>query len=435
MKLALSLRNVSKEYRMYSSKADRALEALFPFKNRHTVFRALNKVDLDVSKGEILGIVGHNGAGKSTLLKIISGILSPTSGNLKVNGSIGALIELGSGFNPQFTGRENILFWGSIMGYSKSEIQDLLPQVLEFADIGEFIDHPLKIYSSGMKARLAFALKTCVNPDILIVDEVLSVGDVLFQRKSFARMEKMLQRGGTILFVSHSLPSVAELCTRAILLDRGEVLQSGHPKQIIVNYEKLQFSSKEDAKFLREEFRKEKIVNIPSPKTDHNLETFKSLTPEIIKNDARISVGQFQVFNSEGKPVNCLQMYEIYEISYTLHFADDVEGCIQDIAFRSVRGLKLSHASTAYFPVNQNKFSKGQSLHMRWQFECNLTPSTYFINLAFLKDGELIKKYSDIFAFKVINSSAIKISGLVGLKQKVLFEKVTTTLAQETTSS
>ncbi len=229
--LAISLSNVSKCFKRYDRPIDRLKEVLLPSKNYADDFWALRDINLEIPKGQSVGIVGRNGSGKSTLLQIIAGILTPTTGEVNINGRVSALLELGSGFNPEFTGRQNVFFNGRLLGLDKIEIEQKFEEIAEFADIGDFIEQPVKTYSSGMFVRLAFAVATSTTPDILIVDEALSVGDEAFQRKCFARIQSIQDRGGTILFVSHSASSVVELCKYAVLMSLGEILLSGSPKK------------------------------------------------------------------------------------------------------------------------------------------------------------------------------------------------------------
>lgn len=220
--IAIEVKNVSKIYRLYDRPIDRLKEAVDPFKKKyHKEFYALSNVNFEVKRGETVGIIGKNGSGKSTLLKLITGVLTPNSGKIEVVGRVSALLELGAGFNPEFTGVENIYLNGTMMGYSKEDISKKVDSILDFADIGDFVSQPVKTYSSGMFARLAFAVAINVEPDILIVDEALSVGDVFFQNKCFRKFEELKDRGTTILFVSHDLGSVKQMCSRVLWLDEG----------------------------------------------------------------------------------------------------------------------------------------------------------------------------------------------------------------------
>lgn len=226
--LAIKVSNVSKNYKLYSKPFDRLKEALHPFKKKfHNNFNALNDISFKIRKGEIVGILGTNGSGKSTILKIITGLLNPSQGTVEVNGKISALLELGAGFNHEYTGLENVYLNGTMMGFSKEQMDEKLDDILSFADIGEFVRQPVKTYSSGMFARLAFAVAINIEPDILIVDEALAVGDMFFQEKCYEKMKDMVRSGATILFVSHSLPAIRNFCQRAIWIEKGILRDQG----------------------------------------------------------------------------------------------------------------------------------------------------------------------------------------------------------------
>lgn len=219
---AVSIKSLTKKYKLYANKQDRLKEAVsLTHKNYHKDFWALQDITFDVFKGETVGIIGTNGSGKSTLLKIITGVLTPSEGTVDITGKISALLELGTGFNQEYTGMENIYLNGRMMGYSKKEMEERVPEIVEFADIGEFIHQPVKTYSSGMFARLAFAVAINVDPDILIVDEALSVGDLFFQNKCFKKFRELKEKGVTILFVSHDISSVRQMCSRVLWIEKG----------------------------------------------------------------------------------------------------------------------------------------------------------------------------------------------------------------------
>ncbi len=235
--IAIKVKNVTKIYHLYDKPQDRFKEALHPFrKSYHHDFFATNDISFEIKKGETVGIIGKNGAGKSTLLKMITGVLTPTSGDIQVNGKIASLLELGAGFNPEITGLENIYLNGILMGFSQQEMEPKIEAILEFADIGEFISQPVKVYSSGMFARLAFSVAINVDPDILIIDEALSVGDARFQSKCIRKMEELAKKGITILFVTHDMQSVNKFCKEVIWLQDGKISQLGEPAKIIENY-------------------------------------------------------------------------------------------------------------------------------------------------------------------------------------------------------
>ncbi|MDD3769158.1 MAG: ABC transporter ATP-binding protein [Sulfuricurvum sp.] len=234
---AISVKHLTKVYKLYDKPIDRLKESLHPLgKKYHNDFYALNDVSFEIKRGETVGIIGKNGAGKSTLLKIITGVLTPTSGHVHVNGRIASLLELGAGFNPEYTGIENIYLQGTLMGYTREEMEAKIDEILAFADIGDFVHQPVKMYSSGMFARLAFAVAINVDPDILIVDEALSVGDMRFQSKCIRKMEEIGNQGTTILFVTHDTQSVNKFCSKAIWIDSGRIYQQGSPAELLQNY-------------------------------------------------------------------------------------------------------------------------------------------------------------------------------------------------------
>lgn len=238
----IEVNNVSMRYRLATEKVDSIKQYLIKKAKRelhYEDFYALNEVSFSVAKGEVFGIIGLNGAGKSTLLKIISGILKPTTGSIMVNGKIAPLIELGAGFNGDLSGIENIYLNGLILGYSKKMMKSKIEEIVEFSELGKFIHTPLKNYSSGMKARLGFSIATIIQPEVLIVDEVLSVGDIKFKEKSEKKISSMMEQGTTILFVSHSLGQIEKLCERVLWLEGGKVRKIGHTKEIIEEYKKI----------------------------------------------------------------------------------------------------------------------------------------------------------------------------------------------------
>ena len=237
---AIRVKNVSKVYKLFEGNKDRVLDALsLSKKKRYKEHYALNNMNFDIARGETVGIIGTNGAGKSTILKIITGVLSPTDGEVEINGRISALLELGAGFNMEYTGIENIYLNGTMIGFTKEEIDERLDDILAFADIGDFVYQPVKTYSSGMFVRLAFAVAINIDPEILIVDEALSVGDVFFQAKCYKKFEDFKKMGKTILFVSHDLTSIARYCDKVILLDHGRKLDEGTPKEMVGLYKRI----------------------------------------------------------------------------------------------------------------------------------------------------------------------------------------------------
>lgn len=278
---AISARNLTKIYKLYSSPSNRLKELIFK-KPLHKRFVALKDISFELKKGETLGIIGENGAGKSTLLKILAKTLSPTSGDLRINGKVSSLLELGSGFHPEFSGIENIYFYGALLGLSRAELSKKMDEIIEFAEIGDFINYPLKTYSSGMFVRLAFSVATAIDPDILIVDEALSVGDLYFQKKSINKILSFKEQGKTIVFCSHAIYYINQLCNKVLWLKNGQTEMFGNHYDVTQAYEEYQLEknskvSKDDNLSLKENIEKplsiKKIQTIPFPdlKTGDNL--------------------------------------------------------------------------------------------------------------------------------------------------------------------
>lgn len=262
--IAIKVENLSKVYKLYNAPIDRMKEALHPFKKSyHKEFYALNDVSFEIKKGETVGIIGKNGSGKSTLLKIVTGVLTPTTGKVTVNGRISALLELGAGFNPEYTGMENIYFQGNLMGFEREEMEAKVQEILDFADIGDFIHQPVKNYSSGMFARLAFAVAINVEPEILIVDEALSVGDMAFQNKCMNKMKQLMEKDGcTVVFVSHSLAAVRLVCEKAIWINSGVLEKDGDVDLVTDLYETSMFKRyNENAKNVESDSVTSQVIN------------------------------------------------------------------------------------------------------------------------------------------------------------------------------
>lgn len=288
MSVAIRVKDLTKKYKLYQKRSERLANALGKEKNIKE-FYALKGVSFEISKGECVGIIGHNGAGKSTLLKLLTGVAFPTSGEIEINGRLASMLELGSGFNPELTGMENIYFNGSLNGLTKEEIDGKLKDILEFADIGNFIEQPVKNYSSGMFARLAFAVAINVDPDILIVDEILSVGDVGFQVKCMEKFNEFKKKGKTILYVSHGLGTVKKFCDRAIWLQKGEVVDDGNSVIVVERYYNLNFNP---ANIEQLKDHKSDIINSIAVKSNtKNVEYLEKLDLEVeydlISNDLK----------------------------------------------------------------------------------------------------------------------------------------------------
>lgn len=303
--IAIKVENLTKIYPIYNSKNERMKEALsLTRKKYHKDFHALDNINFEIKKGETIGIIGQNGSGKSTLLKILTGVLSPTSGSAQVNGKVSALLELGAGFNPEMTGMENIYLNGTIMGYTKEEMEKRVPKIIAFADIGDFIGQPVKMYSSGMFARLAFAVAINVEPDILIVDEALSVGDMRFQIKCMDHMKKMMDSGTTVLFVSHDISAIRRFCNRAMWVNQGQIKKIGNTNLVCDKYYSFLSTGNDSSEGENEE----KHGN-------------REELPKFIKKDCIAEIIGFNINNLYDEPVSTIELEQpIYaEVVYDVY--------------------------------------------------------------------------------------------------------------------
>nr|WP_290228024.1 ABC transporter ATP-binding protein [Trichocoleus desertorum] len=464
--IVISLKNVSKAFKRYARPIDRLKESLLPGKIRADEFWALRDINLEVSKGQMLGIVGRNGSGKSTLLQLIAGTLKPTIGEVQVNGRISALLELGSGFNPEFTGRQNVFFNGQLLGLSQKEIERKFDDIASFADIGDFIEQPVKTYSSGMFVRLAFAVATSVDPDILVVDEALSVGDEAFQRKCFSRIQATHEKGGTILFVSHSAASVIELCNSAILIDRGELLLSGIPKLVVSTYQKLIYTPVEKRERFRQEIKtinREKKINILDDKgglssQEKPAQTLGKSRPIMMDDDGlnvdELCLEECEFFdenlipkstvlyvsrgaiiedlcieNSEGKRVNNLVRGKEYTYVYSVKFSENCYQVRFGMFIKTISGLELAGASSHLQENAIEYVEAGQIIQVKFKFCSFLLPGVYFLNagvngIVDADEGEVfLHRCIDVAMFRVQSEPGIKASGFVDLciRPSILF--------------
>lgn len=463
----IALTEVSKQYRLYDRKIDRLTEVLIPFKGtRHRIFNALQKINLNVDQGEVLGIVGRNGSGKSTLLKVISGIMPPSSGELNVSGKVVPLIELGAGFNPEFTGLENIFFYNSLHGFSRTQTEAILDEILDFAEIGDFIHQPLKVYSSGMMARLAFAVSINISPDILILDEVLSVGDEMFRRKCFAKMEAFFKGDKTVLFVSHSADSINELCTRCVWLHEGELILNGPPKVVTAMYRRLNTTKQEQMPMLLEEIRALNENEELMSAIYDEISILKESSNKIINGISNISVisedgpvleklglvktkGQFipdlipksMVFDRHphidlydirieeitGEKVNVILSGEQYLCRYRVTFKQTFPDVYFRILITNETGLILAAMNTRKTDATLSQVHKDDEYTIDWQFRCNLLSGYYFLSVSVLSIEQesvtTLTRVSDALVFQVIETNEIKQGGYVSLDLKSTITK------------
>lgn len=393
-RVAIRVTNLSKCFQIYEKPSDRLLQMLVRgYKRYYREFWALKGISFEVKKGETVGIVGRNGSGKSTLLQLICGTLNPSGGDVQINGRIAALLELGSGFNPEFTGRENVYMNAAVLGLEKSEIDARYAEIESFAEIGQFIDQPVKTYSSGMAVRLAFAVAINSDPEVLVVDEALSVGDELFQRKCFSRIEAIKKNGATILFVSHSGAAVIGLCDRAILIDGGEVLGSGAPKAIIGQYQKLLYAPRDKQSDIRsdirDEFSKNTISDVASAasSTNKQIEVADFFDPHL-KPKSTLAyeshgalIGDVNILTLSGKKVNCLRRGETYRYCYVVNFQKGATNVRFGMLLKSAMGIELGGAASALKDNDTIDYVEpGAEMNVEFQFKCVLNAGTYFLN-------------------------------------------------------
>ena len=405
----VELRGISKRYKIYPSGRDRLKEALsFGRVRRGHDFWALRDINLDVEQGTAVGILGRNGAGKSTLLKIISGVLKPTSGTKAVNGRLAALLQLGAGFNSEFTGRENVLMNGLILGIDRKEMLERFDEIEAFADIGEFMDQPVKTYSSGMRARLGFAVSVNVEPDILVVDETLSVGDAVFKHMGLQKMRELRDSGTTILFVSHSLGMVKNFCGEAVLLHKGDLLAHGGTSETIDRYQALLSSTqvKQSAGVLSPDaplnYDIDEEGEAPDFKEDPALARRGVSSLRHGTGEARIT--NVELLDETGAPTDTTALGSTLTARVHLEYAEAVEGSILGITVRNKAGLDVFSTDTNLEKAKIGSRAKGERLVVDFTFEVPLKQGAYSINAAvsYPQSKKLYMDWLDVAAvFKV----------------------------------
>ena len=365
---AIQVKHLDKMYKLYNKPSDRLKEALgfhVPVREHY----ALRDVSFDVKRGETVGIIGTNGSGKSTILKIITGVLNPTGGEVVVDGRISALLELGAGFNMEYTGIENVYLNGTMMGFSREEIDARLQDILDFADIGDFVHQPVKAYSSGMFVRLAFAVAINIDPEILIVDEALSVGDVFFQAKCYRKFEEFKKMGRTILFVSHDLSSISRYCDRVVLLNKGVKLEEGSPKQMVDMYKQLLVGQdpvkKEEKETARENWNEKFQVN-----------------PNMLEYGSKLAeITDFAVMDEKGRYTNTIEKGSSFRIKMRVLFHEAIQEPIMAYTFKDIKGTEITGTNTMFEKVHVEHSDEGDV--------CTVT----FTQKMFLQGGEYLLSF------------------------------------------
>jgi len=450
---AVAMSNVGKIYKLYSRPLYRVAEALLTKTCKHKKFYALNDVSFSVDRGQTVGIIGKNGSGKSTLLQVVCGILQPTAGEVVVNGRISALLELGAGFNPEFTGRENVYLNGSILGVGRNEMDECFQDITDFADIGDFIDQPVKTYSSGMYVRLAFAVAINVKPDILIVDEALSVGDTAFQAKCFAKFKEFQENGVTILFVTHSMDLITRYCSNAILLEQGRIVKSGPAKEVVDEYNRMMANCSESVNtpiseitengFYENEAPKNKISpeiinkNVLQSKknplaislTTHMHES--ELAYQLNQNENRYGNGKAEIIEVGIDSLSDKARYsfvhgESYRFRFKTLFHCSLDNPITAFTIKDAKGFDLTGTNTLFKDIEIGKVRKDDVVLTQFEQRMMLNPGGYLLSFgcAGFEDGEYVvydRRY-DVITFDVISDSSSV--GFFDLDSKITISRV-----------
>ena len=432
----IAINDVSKLYKLYDKPTDRLKESLgFSKQKKYKEHYALRNVSFDVKKGECVGIIGTNGAGKSTILKIITGVLNQTAGDIQINGRISALLELGAGFNMEYTGIENVYLNGTMIGFTREEIDAKMDEILEFADIGDFVYQPVKTYSSGMFVRLAFAVAINIDPEILIVDEALSVGDVFFQLKCFKKFEEFKKNGKTILFVSHDLSSIDKYCDTVILLDHGKNIAEGKPMDIINMYKKLMTGM--SVKELEErEKRKKKIKE--SKKNGSNTKDYLDkagkpwkdsfdLNPKLDEyGDMKAKIVDIGVFDEDENLTTTIIKGSSFTLRSKVEFMEEIEDPIFTYTFKTLKGQDVTGTNTMYEKKSIGKAEKGEVYVASFTQEMNLQGGEYLLSMSCTSfvDGELVAHDR---MYDVLNITVVSDKNTVGfydMNSDVEIEKI-----------
>ncbi|HJB89026.1 MAG: ABC transporter ATP-binding protein [Blautia sp.] len=377
---AIRVKHLEKMYKLYNKPSDRLRETLglrVPVKEHY----ALKDVSFDVKRGETVGIIGTNGSGKSTILKIITGVLNPTKGEVEVDGRISALLELGAGFNMEYSGIENVYLNGTMMGFSREEIDARLQDILDFADIGDFVYQPVKSYSSGMFVRLAFAVAINIDPEILIVDEALSVGDVFFQAKCYRKFEEFKAQGRTILFVSHDLSSIARYCDRVILLNKGVKLEEGSPKQMVDMYKQL-LVGQDPAKAEEEK---------PAGQPRENWNSQFQVNPDMLEYGSRLAeIVDFAVLDEKGRCTNTIEKGSTFKIRMKVAFRETIQEPIMAFTFKDIKGTEITGTNTLFEKAAVEHSDAGDVCTVTFTQDMYLQGGEYLLSFGCTgyKDGE-----------------------------------------------
>jgi lipopolysaccharide transport system ATP-binding protein len=422
--VVISASRLTKKFRIYDGLFYRLLHALVLGRRKYyREFAAVRDVSFEIRRGEAIGIVGRNGSGKSTLLQLICGIRKPTSGNATLRGKVSALLELGAGFHPEFTGRENVYMQGAIMGIERAEMDARMAEIVAFADIGDFLDQPVRTYSSGMFVRLAFSVAIALEPDILVVDEALSVGDEAFQRKCFSFIRSFHQRGGTILVVSHSAAVILETCTRVFLFDDGELVASGSPKPVMDQYHRLLYAPSEKRKAIVKEIRSFGSVGEPRGMDEASASQSPNFDPELVVRSTvtyesrGALISNARIVDENGNQVNVLARGGRYVYAYDVSFDETARRVRFGMLIKTRTGYELGGMSSHLPGDGVSLVEKSSCMTVKFGFFCHLLPGTYYLNAGVSGqiDGveDFLHRVVDIAMFRVQQEPGLLVGGTV----------------------
>ncbi|MDN0121531.1 ABC transporter ATP-binding protein [Yersinia frederiksenii] len=400
---SITVTNISKAYKKYPSRFGRLVEWISPVKIiRHTLTWVLRDISFTVRPGEAIGLIGINGAGKSTLLKLITGTAHPTTGSITLTGRVAALLELGIGFHPDFSGRQNVYMSGQLLGLSVGEIERLMPEIEAFAEIGEYIDQPVRVYSSGMQMRLAFSVATAIRPDVLIVDEALSVGDAYFQHKSFERIREYRKQGTTLLLVSHDKAAIQSICDRAILLNAGTILMEGKPETVMDYYNAM--LAEKDTSSVKQTESPDGLIQTVSGSGDASI----------------IDIG---LYNNEGIRTEVFNVGELANLCIKVGIASDIPEIVLGYMIKDRLGQVIYGTNTYHLDKEIKRLTRGEIISFNFSFPMNLGEGSYSIAVALHEqDTHLHKNYEwrDLaLIFDIINIDKTSFVGVSWLEPEV----------------
>lgn len=425
--IAIKVEHLSKMYKLYDKPSDRFKEALGLTKKKlYAEHYALDDVNFDVKVGETVGIIGTNGSGKSTILKIITGVLNPTGGSVTVNGRISALLELGAGFNMEYTGIENIYLNGTMIGFSREEIDAKMQDILDFADIGEFVNQPVKTYSSGMFVRLAFAVAINIEPEILIVDEALSVGDVFFQSKCFKKFEEFKKMGKTILIVSHDLGSISKYCDRVILLNKGKKAAEGSPKKIVDLFKKLLVGVNIDEDDESSE-NSTAVTIVDDDSVDTRWKDNYTINPKINEyGNRKAEIIDFAIIDENGVYTSSIMKGTSFKIRSKVKFNESIVDPIFTYTFKTIKGTDITGTNTMFEKVSVGTTKPGDVYVATFEQDMSLQGGEYLLSISCtgFVEGELTVYHR---MYDVVNITVISDKNTVGfydMNSKVSVDKI-----------